>query len=558
MKSTENLITALYCRLSQEDMLQGESNSIRNQKLILQRYADDHGFRNCKFYIDDGYSGADFNRPDFIRMMEDVKAGRIGTVIVKDQSRLGREYLQTGILMEMTFPQYDVRFIAINDSFDSADGSSFDFSGIKNYFNDFYARDTSKKIRAVQKAKGERGEHLGTCICYGYMKNPEYNGNQKEHPYLIIDPETAPVVKRIFQLCASGMGVQKICDILTADKILSPGMYAFTRRGCRSGNPNYARPYHWCHSTVRDMLANQEYCGDTVNFKTYSKSNKLKKRLKNDPENVCIFPDTHEAIIDRKTFDLVQKHFAGRKRPNRMGQVDPYAGYVYCGDCGKRLYIHRGRYIERHKTAFQCSGYQRRTTECTSHHIREIDLEYVVLKNLKSLTAFAREKPEEFYALARQKGEAEAKKLYESISKQKSKIDNRIVELDNIIRCLYEDRVTGRLTVERYDSLAGGYEKEQADLRQELEQLAKKLEEMDTQEVCIREFMENAKQYIEMPRLTPEIMRTFIRRIEVFEKAERYSRRCGMPIIIYYTFELPQTVKEAIMMRPLKKKEYIA
>lgn len=537
MKSTENtnrnLITALYCRLSQEDERLGESLSIENQRLMLKKYAEEHRFPNIQFYVDDGFSGADFNRPSFKRMMTDVECGKVGIVIVKDQSRLGRDYLQTGMLMEITFPQYDVRFIAVNDGVDSANGVS-DFSGIKNYFNDFYARDTSRKIRAVQRAKGERGERVGTTIPYGYMKNPN---NPKQ---FIPNPETAPVVRRIFEMYASGIGIVKICDRLSKEQILSPSVYAFKTTGSKSGNPDLTRPYHWAQTTVRKMLANQEYAGDTVNFKTYSKSNKLKKRLKNDPENILIFENTHEAIIDRKTFELVQKHFAGRKRPDKQGEMDKYAGYLFCGECGSRLYLHRGKTIKPENNNFQCGGFQRRTTDCTAHYIRENVLDQIVLHNLKTVTAFAREQPEEFYAMATQNGEAEAKKFYKTAEREKIQIERRIKELDNIIRCLYEDRVTGRITPERYDVMAGGYEQEQAELRQELQSITEHIGQMDMQEKCIREFMDKAKSYIEMPKLTPELLRVFIRRIEVYEKPEKYSRTCGNPIIIHYAFQLPE------------------
>ena len=539
MKSTENLITGLYTRLSQEDLLQGESNSIRNQKMILQKYADDHGFRNCKFYVDDGYSGANFDRPGFQEMMADIQAGKVGTVIVKDQSRLGRDYLQTGMLMEITFPQYDVRFIAINDGVDSANGIS-DFSGIKNYFNDFYARDTSRKIRAVQKAKGERGEHLGTTIPYGYMKNPEYKGNQKEQPYMIVDSEAAQIVKRIFKMYADGIGIVKICDTLSAEKVTCPSVYLFQRTGSRAAHLDLNRPYHWGHTSVRRILGNREYVGDTVNFKTYSKSNKLKKRLKNEPENILIFENTHEAIIDRKTFDLVQKHFAGRKRPDKQGEVDKFAGYVFCGECGKRLYLHRGKTIKPENNHFQCGGFQTRTTECTAHYIRESVLESVVLTSLKKMTAFAREKPDEFYAMAMENGEAEAKKFYDTVARQREQIQARIKDLDNIIRCLYEDRVCGRISPERYDTMASGYEQEQAELKQELESITARISEMDLREQYVREFMENAKAYIEMPKLTSELLRVFIRCIEVYEKEEKYSRTCGNTIVIHYTFQMPK------------------
>lgn len=537
MRSTENtnrnLITALYCRLSQEDERLGESLSIENQRLMLKKYAEEHRFPNIQFYVDDGFSGADFNRPSFKRMMNDVECGRVGIVIVKDQSRLGRDYLQTGMLMEITFPQFDVRFIAINDGVDSENGVS-DFSGIKNYFNDFYARDTSRKIRAVQRAKGERGDRVSTATPYGYMRNPE---NKKE---LLPDPETAPIVKRIFEMCANGMGVTKICDTLTREKVLAPSVYMFQRTGSKIGHPDLTRPYHWAQTTVRSILENREYAGDTVNFKTYSKSNKLKKRLKNDPENILIFENTHEAIVSRKLFDLVQKHFDGRKRPDKQGEMDKYAGYLFCGECGSRLYLHRGKTIKPENNNFQCGGFQRRTTDCTAHYIRENVLDQIVLHNLKTVTAYAREQPEEFYAMAAQNGEAEAKKFYATAEREKAQIKKRIKELDNIIRCLYEDRVTGRITPERYDVMAGGYEQEQAELRQKLQSITERIGQMDMQEKCIQEFMDKAKSYIEMPKLTPELLRVFIRRIEVYEKPEKYSRTCGNPIVIHYAFQLPE------------------
>ena len=537
MRSTENtnrnLITALYCRLSQEDERLGESLSIENQRLMLKKYAEEHRFPNIQFYVDDGFSGADFNRPSFKRMMNDVECGRVGIVIVKDQSRLGRDYLQTGMLMEITFPQFDVRFIAINDGVDSENGVS-DFSGIKNYFNDFYARDTSRKIRAVQRAKGERGDRVSTATPYGYMRNPE---NKKE---LLPDPETAPIVKRIFEMCANGMGVTKICDTLTREKVLAPSVYMFQRTGSKIGHPDLTRPYHWAQTTVRSILENREYAGDTVNFKTYSKSNKLKKRLKNDPENILIFENTHEAIVSRKLFDLVQKHFDGRKRPDKQGEIDKYAGYLFCGECGNRLYLHRGKTIKPENNNFQCGGFQRRTTDCTAHYIRENVLDQIVLHNLKTVTAYAREQPEEFYAMAAQNGEAEAKKFYATAEREKAQIKKRIKELDNIIRCLYEDRVTGRITPERYDVMAGGYEQEQAELRQKLTTITEHIGEIDMREKCIQEFMNKAKEYIEMPKLTPELLRVFIRRIEVYEKPEKYSRTCGNPIIIHYAFQLPE------------------
>ncbi len=540
-KSDQQSKTALYTRLSLEDAREGESLSIENQKLILQKYADDHGFRNTEFFVDDGYSGSDFNRPDFNRMMEQIRAGEIGTVIVKDQSRLGRDYLQTGMLMEITFPQYDVRFIAVNDGVDSAKGIS-DFSGIKNFFNDFYARDTSRKIRAVQRAKGERGERVGTAIPYGYMRDPTW----EKGIHLIPDPETAPIVKRIFDMYVSGLGVKKICDLFCNEKITCPSVYLFQKTGSKANKPDLSRPYHWTQSTVRRMLSNQEYCGDTVNFKTYSKSNKLKKRLKNDPENILIFPDTHEAIVDRKVFDIVQKHFAGRKRPDKQGEMDKFAGYLFCGNCGKRLYLHRGKTIKPENNAFQCGGFQSRTTDCTAHYIREMVLDQLVLDDLKRVTAYAREQPEEFFTIAMLNGKAAADRMTADIRKEQAQLESRVKELDNIIRCLYEDRVVGRITPERYDTMAAGYEQEQGEARKKLLKLTEQLNAVDLQEQLIRKFIDNAKSYVEMTALTPELLRVFIRRIEVMEKEEKYSRTCGNEIFIYYTFEVPDEALKAI------------
>lgn len=511
-------------------MREGESLSIENQKLILRKYADEHGFFDCKFYVDDGYSGASTERPAYKKMMNDIENERISTVFVKDQSRLGRDYLQTGLLMEITFPQYDVRFIAVNYGVDSINGVN-DFARIKNYFNDSYACDTSKKIRAVQRAKGERGERVGIAIPYGYMKD---SVNQKQ---IVPDPETPPIVRRIFEAYASGIGIVKICDGLTNDKIVSPEVYAFQRDGNRSSNPDMDRPYHWAQTTVRKMLSNQAYCGDTVNFKTFSKSNKLKKRIKNALENVLIFPDTHEAIIDRKTFDLVQKHFEGRKRPDKQGEIDKYAGILYCGECGSRLYLHRAKTMKPELNNFMCGGYQSRKTDCTSHYIRESVLDKIVLENLKEMTAYARENADKFYEMAAQNDRAEARKFSKFSQQERKQIETRIAQIDNTIRCLYEDRVVGRITPERYDQLAAGYESEQTELREKLTRLDKKAAELDLQEQYIRKFIEQAKTYIEMSKLTAELLRVFIRRIEVFEKPEKYSRTCGNTIIIRYTFE---------------------
>ena len=527
MKPNNDQITALYCRLSQEDAREGESLSIENQKKMLSEYAERNSFRNCHYYIDDGYSGVSSNRPDYQRMLKDVENGLVGTVIVKDQSRLSRNYLEAGRLMDLLFPAYDVRFIAITDAVDSAEGSN-DWSGLKNYLNDFYARDTSKKIRAVQRAKGERGERVGATIAYGYMKDP----NDSKH--IVPDPETAPIIKRIFEMYASGKGIKKICAELEKDEVLSPSVYAFRKTGSRAGNPKLDKPYAWTIRTVRNMLSNQIYCGDTVNFKTYTKSYKLKKRIKNSPENMRVFKDTHEAIIDRVTFDLVQRHFSGRKRADKRGDMDKYAGYLYCAECGSRLYLHHGKTSK--DNSFRCGHYESRKSDCTMHYIRESVIDAVVLQSLKKVTTYAREHSDEFFNMAMSNGEKEAKEQFKDSEKLRDEYESRIKQLETAISMLYMDRVTGRVSPERYDSLSAGYEKEQSDLKTKLDELDSKASAVKVREQCIREFIANAKENVNITKVTPELLRTFIKRIEVYEKPEKYARNCTNRITIDFTF----------------------
>jgi DNA invertase Pin-like site-specific DNA recombinase len=481
-------------------------------------------------------------------MLKDVEDGLVGTVIVKDQSRLGRDHLETDRLMELVFPAYDVRFIAVTDGVDSANGTN-EMSGIKNYFNDFYARDTSKKIRAVFKAKGERGERVGTAIPYGYMKSPD------DSKQLIPDPVTAPVVRQIYELCAEGKGTRAICRYLEENQIETPGIYEFNQRGKTCKQPKFNTPYLWTQSTIRDMLSNRIYCGDTVNFQTYSKSNKLKKRIKNDPENILIFENTHEAIVSRELFNLVQKHYEGRKRPDRQGDTDKYAGYIYCADCGSKMYLHRGKGIKPENNYYQCGGYQTKGGRyCTVHRIKANVLDSLVLKQLRDMTSYARENPEEFYEIAARNGRETAELEKKESEKKRIKTESRIKELDNILSCLYEDKALGKITPERYDKLSVGYEKEQTELVSELADFTAKLEDINHRDECILEFIENAKANLEIKEITPKILKTFITRIEVYEKPEKYSRTCGNLVLIHYTF--PSLNKSEPMLFPTDDKPF--
>lgn len=312
----------------------------------------------------------------------------------------------------------------------------------------------------------------------------------------------------------------------------------FKKTGNRSGKPKPGDPYIWAERTIRQILCNQTYCGDTVNFKTYTKSNKLKKTLKNDPSKVLVFKDTHEAIISRTLFDTVQKHFEGRKRPDKTGEVDKFCGYLYCGDCGRRMYLHRGKTIKPENNYYQCGAYQRSDHLCTIHRIKANNIEQIVLGNFRKVTAFARSEPDKFYEIAMSKGKAEAAKIEKESVRQQSEIETRLKKLDSIIRCLYEDRVVGRITPERYDEMVVGYEEEMAELKRKLTELKNDISLHSQHQQAIKDFVEKAKEYIEMPKLTPELLHAFIQRVDVYEKPMKYSREAGNPVMIYYKYQM--------------------
>lgn len=533
--STTPQITALYCRLSQEDELDGESNSIQNQKKILQKYAEDNGFLNWQFYVDDGISGVTFDRPDFNRLVVDMENGKVGTVITKDLSRLGRDYLMTGMYIEIFFPQHNIRYIAVNDGVDTEKGND-DFVGIRNYFNDFFARDTSKKIRAVQKAKAERGERVGSKVPYGYMPSKDNLGR------LVPNPETAPVVQRIFAEYLSGIGARTIAIRLEQDKIMSPSVYNYYKFSRHERGLELDKPYKWCDVTIRLMLRNEVYLGVTANNKTKTKSNKLKKQIRNPRNEWLITEGTHEPIIDRKTFDMVQKWFDGRRKADQTGQIDKFAGLLYCGDCGERMYLRRiVKYP--HQSNYLCGMYQRYgNNHCTGHRINQDDIEAVVLQKIRDITAYVRENPNEFYELAAGSANEAAEKAMKQYEAEKTNLTRRMAELKSIIRCLYEDRVLGRISPEQYDEMSVSYQAELKDTEAKLDEIGAEMDEQSKREELILKFIDNAKKYIDIKELTPEILRTFIRRIDVYEKDHPHSTG-GNDIVIHFTTEMTDRSK---------------
>jgi site-specific DNA recombinase len=509
-----DLITALYCRLSRDDELQGDSNSIKNQKAILQKYATDNGFGNIQFFVDDGYSGTTFDRPDWQRLSGMIDEGQIGTLIVKDMSRLGRDYLQVGMLTEMVFPNNDVRFIAVNNGVDSVNGTENDMTPFINLFNEFYAKDTSRKIRAVFKAKGNAGKPLCTNPPYGYIKDPE----DKNH--WIIDETAAEVVREIFHLCVQGYGVSKIANIITAKHIMNPTAHAKALGIGVSDNRSTADDYKWGNSTISHMLTRQEYIGSTVNFKTYRKSYKQKKQLKNDPDNWQIFEGTHEAIIDSETFAIVQRLREGRRRVTPMGEMPILSGMLFCADCGAKLYQVRHRGWTHDKEHFVCATYRKVKGGCSSHQIRNVVVEELLLDGIRNITAFARDHEDEFVQMVTDKTRAEVNRSLRDDKRELEQAQVRAGKLDDIIQRLYEDNLDGKISDERFAKMTASYEDEQKTLESRIRELKAAIGTVTENASNVDAFLKLVRRYTDIQELTAEIIREFVEKIYVY-KAER-------------------------------------
>lgn len=512
-------ITALYCRLSRDDELQGDSNSIINQKAILQKYADDNGFRNTFLFVDDGYSGTTFDRPDWNRLMGLVDEGRVGTIIVKDMSRLGRDYLKVGMYTEMVFPNADIRFIAINNGVDSANQSENDMTPFINIFNEFYAKDTSRKIRAVFKAKGQSGKPLSTNPPYGYVKDPE------DKTHWLVDEKAAEVVREIFRLCIQGYGVSEIAKEITKQHILNPTAYA--KAGGRSVPDNRGgdNDYTWRGSTVSHMLSRPEYLGHTVNFKTYRKSYKQKKQLKRDPSEWQIFENTHEAIIDRETYDIVQRIRDGRRRVTPMGEMPTLSGMVFCADCGAKLYQVRGRNLPQSEYMV-CATYRKRGKEvCSSHQIRNSVIEEFLLDGIRSMTAYVREHEDEFVEMVTMLSKAETEKALRDEKRELEQAQTRVRKLDAIIQRLYEDNVEGKISDERFAKMSENYESEQKSLERRIIEIRSSIATQKENCINVNSFVALVRKHTDIQELNAEAIREFVERLEVFQPARVGGRK---------------------------------
>lgn len=519
-------ITALYCRLSRDDELSGDSNSIINQKAILKKYADDNGFKNTVFYVDDGFSGTTFDRPDFNRMISDVDNGKIGTVIIKDMSRFGRDYLKVGYYTEIIFPEAEIRFIAINNGIDSANQQDSDFTPFLNIINEWYAKDTSKKIRAVFKSKGQSGKPLCTNLPYGYIKDP--NDTLK----WIVDEDAAEVIKVIFRLCMNGLGPTQIARQLEKESIDVPTVH-LKKLGINTPAKAPDNPYAWQGRTVADILAKMEYLGHTVNFKTYKKSYKSKAKMKNSPEDWLIFKNTHEPIIDQGTWETVQKIRDGKRRPSRLGDMGMLSGMMFCADCGNKLYQVRGKGWEHEKEYFVCATYRKVKGGCSSHQIKNVVVEELLLEDLQRVMAFAKGHEEEFVSLVMRNSEKDLANELKANQKEYEQAQARISTLDKIIGRLYEDNVMGKISDERFMKMSIDYENEQKELVAKSAKLKETILSAKEQSLNTDRFLALVKKYTEIKELDAEIIREFVDKILVF-KAEKIDGRKVQRIRIIY------------------------
>ena len=519
-------ITALYARLSKDDEQQGESLSIENQKRILETFARDNGFLNCRFFVDDGWSGANFQRPGFMEMMDCVENGEVKCVITKDLSRMGRNYLQVGMFTEITFPKKGVRFIAINDGVDSAHGDN-DLTPLKNLFNEWMVRDTSRKIKAVFRSKGMSDKPLTSQPVYGYLKG--------EDGHFIIDEEAAPVVRQIFSLCLAGNGPTKIARVLTEQEIPTPGTLEYRRTGStRRYYPDY--PYKWATNTIVHILERKEYLGHTVTAKKCKVSYKSKKTRVNPEDKRYFFPNTHEALVDEETFDLAQKRIATKHRPTKSEEIDLFSGLLFCGDCGYKMYLQQGAGTLERKHAYTCGRYRNRirTGEvCTTHYIRKSVLKELVLGDIQRVLSYVKAHEQQFIADATEYGDVKANRALREKRGELDKAKARLGELDHLFRKLYEDNALGRLSDQQFTFMVSGYDDEKAALVEKIRGLEKEVSTVTERRDDVGRFVQIVRKYTDVQELSYEIVHEFIDRILVYELDKDTNTR---KVEIYYSF----------------------
>lgn len=528
----------LYPRLSRDDNLDGESYSIQNQKKLLTKAAKDMGYTNLVTFVDDGVSGVTMNRPGFNAMIAELEKGHASAVFVKDMSRLGRNYIEVGRLMEEFFPAHDIRLVAISDGIDTSEGES-EFAPIKNMFNEWYARDISKKRRISNKIKGNSGEPMGQPP-YGYIKDPD---NPKRW---IVDDEAAAIVRRIYTMTIEGYGSEQIATSLEKDGILTPKAYWASKGINRPGKAKELSPTHWNCSSIVKILSLQEYCGDILNFKTYSKSYKLKKRIENDRENWVVFNDVHTPIVERAVWEQVQeKRGKQRKRKTSDGEVNMFSGLLVCADCGHNLHYHFNQGNHEIKY-FNCSNYKGNRGTCDSTHYIRVDfLEQIVLGEIRRLTKFASKYERQFAEAVMGHSQKAAESERQAMQKEIYALQARDKELDTLFERIYEDNVAGKIRDERFARMSIKYEEEQKELTARLKELKAKLEKSASQSVTADMFISTVRKYTRAKKLTQQMLNELIQKIEVFN-AEKVDGVWHQRLIIHYncvgSIEIPEVL----------------
>ena len=534
-KKSRDVTAFLYERLSRDDNLEGESYSIGNQKKLLAKVAKEKGYTNLVHFLDDGISGVTMDRPGFVEMIRQLEQGKAAAVFVKDLSRLGRNYIEVGRLTEEFFPDHDIRLVAVSDNIDTAEGEN-ELAPIRNLFNEWYARDISKKRRISNKIKGNAGEPMGQPP-YGYIKDP----NDSKH--WIMDDEAAQVVRRVYSMTLEGFGTEQIAAQLEKDDVLTPRAYWLTKGIKRPGKGKQQPPTKWNSSTITKILSLQEYCGDILNFKTYSKSYKNKKRIDNDRENWVVFQDVHEAIIERAVYEQVQqKRGKIRKRRTNNGEHNMFSGLLVCADCGSNLHFHFNQGNPEIKY-FNCSNYKGNRGTCTSTHYVRVDfLEEVVLGEIRRLTKFASLYEDEFVKAVighSQQAEQTDRKLKE---KELKTLLARDEELDGLFERIYEDNVSGRLSDDRFAKMSRRYEDEQKELAEKIKKLRSEIEKQSSRSMTTDMFIGLVRKYTRARKLTPRMLNELIEKIEVFN-AEKIDGVWEQRLRIHYncvgTIEIP-------------------
>ena len=534
-KKSRDVTAFLYERLSRDDNLEGESYSIGNQKKLLAKVAKEKGYTNLVHFLDDGISGVTMDRPGFVEMICQLEQGKAAAVFVKDLSRLGRNYIEVGRLTEEFFPNHDIRLVAVSDNIDTAEGEN-ELAPIRNLFNEWYARDISKKRRISNKIKGNAGEPMGQPP-YGYIKDP----NDPKH--WIVDDEAAQVVRRVYSMTLEGFGTEQIAAQLEKDDVLTPRAYWLTKGIKRPGKGKQQPPTKWNSSTITKILSLQEYCGDILNFKTYSKSYKNKKRIDNDRENWVVFQDVHEAIIERAMYEQVQqKRGKIRKRRTNNGEHNMFSGLLVCADCGSNLHFHFNQGNPEIKY-FNCSNYKGNRGTCTSTHYVRVDfLEEVVLGEIRRLTKFASLYEDEFVKAVighSRQAEQTDRKLKE---KELKTLLARDEELDGLFERIYEDNVSGKLSDDRFAKMSRRYEDEQKELAEKIKKLRSEIEKQSSRSMTTDMFIGLVRKYTRARKLTPRMLNELIEKIEVFN-AEKIDGVWEQRLRIHYncvgTIEIP-------------------